>query len=263
MKISPHSEVASTYSFRRRTPGTFLLVPTRHQNRSIRCQGRLEAIAVMTMAVSPAISEITEQPCRVWYEFSRLDSEDVQLSAEKSPKANRRWPRTTYTVPDLLIQRCRGDLVLVEIKPSRKLRKIDTRRKLSAARDYCEERGWRFVVLTEKQLVREPLNSNVARLVRFLRSVPNESLLCELKGLVAARDWTAMGLCAAVGHSPDVVWQCLLHALALGEIEFDIESEELGPSTRLFKKGEQSWDPFESVWAPNGAPKVDHGASPG
>ena len=150
-------------------------------------------------------------------------------------------------------------MVLVEIKPSRKLRKIDTRRKLSAARDYCEERGWRFVVLTEKQLVRAPLNSNVARLVRFLRSEPNEILLNELKEKVAERDWKVTDLCTAICQPPSVVWQCLLHALALGEIEFDIESDELGPSTRLFKKGEQSWDPFESVWAPNGAPKVDHG----
>jgi hypothetical protein len=36
----------STFRLRRRTPGSFLLVPCPKQGRSIRCQGQLEAAAV-------------------------------------------------------------------------------------------------------------------------------------------------------------------------------------------------------------------------
>ena len=57
----------STFQLRRRTPGTFVLVPFPRQGRSIRCQGQLEAAAVQFLAASPRVTEILEQPLSVWY----------------------------------------------------------------------------------------------------------------------------------------------------------------------------------------------------
>ena len=41
----------STFGLRRRTPGSFLLVPCPKQGRSIRCQGQLEAAAATIFMV--------------------------------------------------------------------------------------------------------------------------------------------------------------------------------------------------------------------
>jgi hypothetical protein len=43
----------STFHLRRRTPGSFLLVPFPQMGRSIRCQGQLEAAAVQILALCP------------------------------------------------------------------------------------------------------------------------------------------------------------------------------------------------------------------
>ena len=46
----------STFRLRRRTPGSFLLVPCPKQGRSIRCQGQLEAAAAVILVACPQVA---------------------------------------------------------------------------------------------------------------------------------------------------------------------------------------------------------------
>ena len=68
---SAHKEVRpadiSTFRLRRRTPGSFLLVPCPKQGRSIRCQGQLEGAAAVTLVACPQVLHIQEQPLAIWY----------------------------------------------------------------------------------------------------------------------------------------------------------------------------------------------------
>ena len=53
MTQSSHASGLSTFRLRRRTPGSFLLVPCPRQGRSIRCQGQLEAAATVILVACP------------------------------------------------------------------------------------------------------------------------------------------------------------------------------------------------------------------
>ena len=57
----------STFRFRKRTLGTFVLVPFVRQGRSIRCQGQLEAAAAQVLTSCPLVADIIEQPLAIWY----------------------------------------------------------------------------------------------------------------------------------------------------------------------------------------------------
>ena len=53
----------STFRLRRRTPGSFLLVPCPKQGRSIRCQGQLEAAAATILVSCPAVVTCRSSQC--------------------------------------------------------------------------------------------------------------------------------------------------------------------------------------------------------
>lgn len=68
----------STFHLRRRTPGSFVLVPFERQGRSIRCQGQLEAAAAVVLANCPLVRSIREQPLSIRYAW-RETPEGVQF----------------------------------------------------------------------------------------------------------------------------------------------------------------------------------------
>ena len=68
----------STFRLRRRTPGSFLLVPCPKQGRSIRCQGQLEAAAAAILVSCPAVDHVQEQPMSIWYQW-RHDGNELRV----------------------------------------------------------------------------------------------------------------------------------------------------------------------------------------
>lgn len=64
----------STFRLRRRTPGSFVLVPFPKGGRSIRCQGQLEAAAAVILANCPLAETIQEQPLQIWYAWRETES---------------------------------------------------------------------------------------------------------------------------------------------------------------------------------------------
>ena len=97
----------STFRLRRRTPGSFLLVPCPKQDRAIRCQGQLEGAAATILAACPQVARIREQPCSVWYSW---DTDKQGLQIDLLDRIPQRRPRntelsgTSHIVPDFLVE---------------------------------------------------------------------------------------------------------------------------------------------------------------
>ena len=112
----------STFRLRRRTPGSFVLVPFAKGGRSIRCQGQLEAAAAVILANCPLVEGIQEQPIKIHYSWqSNTDPTDIQLLTAPLSPALKKTIRCSYIVPDFLVTMTDGRKHLIEIKPSSKL----------------------------------------------------------------------------------------------------------------------------------------------
>ncbi|NQV23004.1 MAG: TnsA endonuclease N-terminal domain-containing protein [Rhodopirellula sp.] len=121
-------------------------MPSDREGRCIRCQGQLEAAAARVLVASPGVNALQEQPLQVWYErvpnhpeirlITRTSNECRDLSNRHATKLR------TYVVPDFLVRMQDGRLVLIEVKPSRKLDKPDIVRKLKVASLFAQSNGW-------------------------------------------------------------------------------------------------------------------------
>jgi hypothetical protein len=76
----PTASTISTFSLRRRTPGSFVLVVCPQIGRSLKCQGQLEAAAAVVLAGCPEVKTVQEQPLKIWYSWrNTMDDLDVQI----------------------------------------------------------------------------------------------------------------------------------------------------------------------------------------
>ena len=120
MSADPRNQVVSTFHLRRRTPGSFLLVPCPRQGRSIRCQGQLEGAAATILVACPAVAHIQEQPLTIWYQWREQGNTlHIQL-LEAAPDARPRKEANagcSYIVPDFLVEMTSGQKRLVEVTP--------------------------------------------------------------------------------------------------------------------------------------------------
>lgn len=243
----------STFALRRRTPGTFLLVPSPKQGRSIRCQGQLEAATAQILVACPLVDNIQEQPLRIWYAWKEESGEIVLL--ESSPtKELRKAHRTSYIVPDFLVTMTDGAQRLIEVKPSRKLDRPLVRRKLSVARLFAERHGWTFHVITERQLFSGPLLSNIRLLSRFRLLHVNPLGLAPLLAAAEAGPITLGSLHRQVAATGDAVLLSthVWHLTANGRLDLDPLAGPFTNDTLLYPGGTHPWDPFGSVWEPSG-----------
>jgi hypothetical protein len=253
----PSASTISTFKLRRRTPGSFVLVACPQIGRSLKCQGQLEAATAVVLAGCPEVKTVQEQPLKIWYSWrTTLDVLDVQI-LRHPPKT--RYPatsarRSSYVVPDFLVELCDGSVHLIEVKPSHRVAKPLVQRKLTASRMHAAGLGWRFHTLTEKQLLAGPLVRNLRLLTRYRLVGTDEGLLTALETSVPCQGATL----AALSDRRDVrmttteIRLYIFHLLAVGRLSFDPRSRPLDDETRIFPGGVVTWNPFDSVWAPNG-----------
>ena len=247
----------STFRLRRRTPGSFILVPCPQEDRSIRCQGHLEADTALALSFFPLITRLQEQSLRIWYAWRpTVGGCQVHLLAEPPARTLRKNKsfRITYILPDFLVTMADRSEHLLEVKPSRKLDHPVVRRKLAVARLFAERQGWTCHVLTEREIRKGPLLANL-RLLRRYRHFPAKAQLAED---LAARVPTT-GICLGeLIHPPTqtepvpTLYAHVLHLLCVGLLSFDPCARPLDPETVVFPKGAIVWDPFASAWAPSG-----------
>ncbi|MAG93695.1 MAG: hypothetical protein CMJ48_08095 [Planctomycetaceae bacterium] len=255
----------STFHLRRRTPGSFVLVPFDRQGRSIRCQGQLEAAAAVVLANCPRVLSIREQPLSIPYAWRetpqgvqfQLLGEAVDAKEQRRRRGDARDRsvlRITYIIPDFLIEMQDAAPYLLEIKPSRKLHRPDVRRKQAVATAYAQNQGWRYRIITERQLFQGPLLANLRLLNRYRRSVCDPRLLERLIDHVSTEPIRAGELIRRCSGSlpASVIRAGLFHLLSSGRLDCDPQRAALNDDTLIFSGGTIQWDPFDSAWGPNG-----------
>ena len=262
--VDTESYSVSTFRLRRRTPGSFVLVPFPKGGRSIRCQGQLEAATAVIMANCPLVAAIHEQPFQIWYAWRETESRveirllDQQIAARPSAP----W-RCSYIVPDFLVTMTDGQRHLVEVKPSSKLVRPDVQRKLSVARRYAEQQGWTFHVVTEVELRRGSLISNLRLLSRYRRLIAEPTVLATIEESVTAGASTFGNILHQSSRSANQTdtRTALLHLIASGRLDVDLLSVPISDNSILYPGGSISWEPFDSVWGPSGSSTDGHSAS--
>lgn len=254
--LSTESYSVSTFRLRRRTPGSFVLVPFPKGGRSIRCQGQLEAAAAVILANCPLVTAIHEQPLKIHYSWSRnTGSSEICLHEGSPTPAQRKGCRCSYIVPDFLVTMTDGRKRLVEVKPSSKLVRPDVQRKLNVARQYAEQQGWTFHVVTEVELRRGPLISNLRLLSRYRRLIAEPAMLANVEESVTAGSSTfgdTLHQSSKSANQTDAR-TALLHLIASGRLDVDLLSEPISETTVLYSGGSISWEPFDSAWGPSGS----------
>jgi hypothetical protein len=253
----------STFRLRRRTPGSFVLVPCPKQGRSIRCQGQLEAATAVILGACPRVVRIEEQPLDIWYSWQgKGGTFEIQIldGHPASPRRRQKNAGISYIVPDFLVEMTSGPKRLVEVKPSNRLAHPTIQRKLTVGQRFANSRDWTFHVVTEKQLFQGPLLTNLRLLNRYRQARLDEGTLEQLILQVPTQGIEFSALLAM----PDGDASAKVHLsylLATGQLSFDPRAGPLDDRTLIFPGGVISWDPFDSVWAPSGCSRGGSGGS--
>ena len=255
----------STFRLRRRTPGSFLLVPCPRQGRSIRCQGQLEAAAAVILVACPQVVHIQEQPLAIWYTWQDVGGHvEIQLlDGPPTSHAKRRNGRQcSYIVPDFLVEMTNGAKRLVEVKPSNRFARPKVQRKLAVARQFAARSGWTFHVVTEKELFHGDLLSNLRLLNRYRHACVDSDAVDRLEARVPAAGIEIAALLSSAKPEDTVIQRVyVFHLLATGRLSFDPGTGPFNDQTILFPGGAISWDPFNSLWAPSGSSTGGSGGS--
>jgi len=230
-----------------------VLVPFPRQGRSIRCQGQLEAATAQILVASPLVESIDEQPFKIWYSWTS----DTEVQLQDGPPIKK--PKTpefySYIVPDFLVRLRSGDYRLIEVKPARKLQRLDVSRKLLVAEQFAAKNAWTFHVVTEHALFAGALLRNVRLLNRFRRAVAPALTACSLRELVAAKPRSIRELATTIVNDASVLtaksW--ILHLVATGELALDPRASPISDETLIFPGGSILWEPFDSLWEPSGS----------
>jgi hypothetical protein len=247
------SDRLSTFSLRRRTPGTFVLVPSSKQGRSIRCQGQLEAATAQILTACPLVQQIEEQPLSIWYAWKE-ESDEILLLDRPPTNELRKQRRCTYIVPDFLVTMQSSEKRFIEVKPSAKLVRADVHRKLAVGRLFAERHSWSFQVVTENELYSKPLLANIRLLNRFRHNALDGRILAIIEAHVARRTTTLADLMNSfTGVNASDVKTAALHLVAVGRLDLDLIAAPVSDVTQLFPGGTFRWDPFDSVWGPSGS----------
>jgi TnsA endonuclease N terminal len=114
--------------------------PSRKNGKMMHCEGSLERDAIYLFETSPNVLRYGEQPPKVHY----LDGNRLRR----------------YT-PDFELVLNTGEIILVEIKPHTRLEDQDVKHKLERITEHFTQLDQLFLVLTDKNISREPRLTNL------------------------------------------------------------------------------------------------------
>jgi hypothetical protein len=213
-------------------------------------------MAATILVACPAVVHIQEQPLTIWYQWrEQCNALQIQLLESEPAKRSRNQEDSgvSYIVPDFLVEMTDGRKRLVEIKPSSRLDRPITQRKLEVAQQFAAAEGWTFHLVTERDLQDGPLLRNVQLINRYRQTQTDPSLLETLERSVCDHGAPLADLCRSEQqHDLSYVRMHVFHLLANGELAFDPRMKAIGDQTLIYPKGVITWDPFDSVWAPSG-----------
>lgn len=182
--------------------------PSRKNGRMVQHEGLLELDAVYLFETHPGIVAYREQPLTLRYPDG---------------------PRLRRYTPDFELVLVNGEVVLVEIKPTRSLADAEVRHKLDCVEQHLRREGRQFVVLTDQHLRREPRLSNLRELYhRTPRIPPTLAAACQaIQHIAVALPLTledTQRALAATGIDPVSL---LLLGLLTCELDTPVTSETL------------------------------------
>ncbi len=129
---------------KKNTIGNF---PSLKMKRMIAFESLIERDGIYTFDFEPDILTFEEQPLSIEYEYEK---------------------KKRHYIPDFLLKKTSSS-VIVECKPSALVDLPENQRKFDAARQWCEEKGYHFQVLTETELRKGFRLENIKLLTRFAR----------------------------------------------------------------------------------------------
>lgn len=150
--------------------------PSLKLNRMVHWESMLERDAVLHFEYHPLVLSYQEQP-------------SIEIYYDKNGEQHRYFPDFRLTFQD-------GDELYVEVKPARHLATKVVRDKLQAIAKRFEEQGRRLRVMTEDEIRRQPLLTNLQRLHASSKHAAQETPDAQLaKTLSGGPHWKLGNLC--------------------------------------------------------------------
>ncbi|WP_445367466.1 TnsA endonuclease N-terminal domain-containing protein [Methylomonas sp. BW4-1] len=125
--------------------------PSRKNGRMVHHEGLLELEAIYLFETSPNIVRYREQPVTIHY------PDEARLRR--------------YT-PDFELVLTTGEIIFIEVKPTRSLQHDDVQHKLDRVAEYLRRSETTFVILTDQVIRQEPRLSNLRWIYHRARRIP-------------------------------------------------------------------------------------------
>jgi hypothetical protein len=126
--------------------------PSRKMDRMIHWESQLERDAVLLFEFSGGVAAYREQPLRTHY---TLDG------------------KTRRYTPDFEITFQTGEVLLIEVKPSAKVKEPEEARRLARVKEHFRSEGSSLRIITEIEIRQEQLLANLRALFRYRRPLLN------------------------------------------------------------------------------------------
>lgn len=181
---------------------------TNKANETVQCESFQERKLTLLFDRDPTVLEYRSQP-------ERFVFTDAQGASH------------TY-VPDFMVWKTTGEVEIHEVTPTSRQDRLSIQEREKAARDICQQRGWRYVVHTEQTLPQATEEANLLALSRYRPSIyahtaATEAIFQRLKG---SERQTAHFLVTDLAHSLSLpeptVTSALCHLLWHRMIETDL-----------------------------------------
>lgn len=179
-----------------RTRGYF---PSYKVGRPVAWESSLELRCIWFLEYSTAVKSYEEQPLVVDY-----------IGADG---------KAAKTTPDFLVHLKRGGPLLIEVKPERKLKEKESVARFDCIADAAAAAGYHYLVVTESQLAREPIYSNLEQLVYARPPLYRREQLAPLAAQLNGKTLDFERVAQLLG-GPKVAWQML----GLGLLQTNLRS---------------------------------------
>jgi hypothetical protein len=154
------------------------------------------------MGRSIGYESLLEESAIYHFEFS------AQIASyQEQPEKTEFWVEGKRQIyfPDFELMMVDGEVVYVEVKPEAKLKDPVLKKRLEDIAEHYRQRGYRFVVLTDKQLKQEPLLGNLKQLIYHHRwERDDQELRAAMEALTLLPAHTVDGFKAVLGNVQDV-----------------------------------------------------------
>lgn len=157
--------------------------PSRKMGRMVAWESTLERDLVLHLEMSPGVLRYHEQPVKIYYE----DDGELRLY-----------------IPDFEVVLCDGEIIHMEVKPSRKLAQPDFARKYAKIRRHYADMEMGYRILTEKEIRVEPRLSSLQTLFQYLPRLDGENLEPHLESFRLLPAKTITGAAAVCGGETHV-----------------------------------------------------------